>query len=109
MQLGSNVVPRDADEIIPNNRVEKRKRNYIRLCRRSIDGSSLMQMLRGKDCVKLPRSEFYLEQGTRDAKEGTIKLEEVKIETKTNDGKDYKDYESGSDEYINSEIEKQKL
>ncbi|CAL1677621.1 unnamed protein product [Lasius platythorax] len=58
-----------------------------------------MQKLRGKDCVKLPRSKFYLEQDTRDAKEGTIKLEEVKIETKTNDGKDYKDYESGSDEY----------
>lgn len=67
----------------------RRKNNYIRLWKRLIDGSSPMQKLRGKDCVKLPRREFYLEQDTKDTnrKEDTIKLVELKIETKIDNGK----------------------
>ncbi|KAM0731630.1 hypothetical protein ACS0PU_001172 [Formica fusca] len=102
-QLGSGVVSRDVDEKNNADNRAKKKNNYIRLCRRSIDGSmtSLMQKLRGKDCVKLPRSEFYLEQDTKDTnrKKGTIKVVGLKIGTKTNNEKDYKDSESGSDEY----------
>lgn len=101
-QLGTGVVSRDADEKNNADNRIKKKNNYIRLCR-SIDGStaSLMQKLHGKDCVKLPRSEFYLEQDTKDTnrKEGTIKMAGLKIGTKINNGKDHKDSESESDEY----------
>lgn len=51
----------------------KGKKNYIRLCKRLTDGSttSLMQKLRGKDYVKLSRSEFHLEPSTRIGKRVT--------------------------------------
>lgn len=101
-QLGSGVVSKDADEKNNADNRVKKKNNYIRLCR-SIDEStaSLMQKLRGKDCVKLPTSEFYLEQDTKDAnrKEGTIKMAGLKIGTKINNEKDHKDSASESDEY----------
>ncbi|XP_072756657.1 uncharacterized protein [Anoplolepis gracilipes] len=95
------LVPKDTDGKNNADNHVTRKNNYIRLCRRTIDRSaaSLMQKLRGKDCVKLPRSEFYLEQDTKDTtnqKESKIKLVGLKIGT--NNGKNVKDSDSGSDE-----------
>jgi len=103
MQLGLDVgvtSKKDTDENadkIDASDVDNRlrgKKNYIRLCKRLTDGSttSLIQKLRGKDCVKLPRSEFYLESSTKNAnwkKDDTFKLVGLKIGT--DNGKDYKD------------------
>ncbi|XP_050464530.1 uncharacterized protein LOC126858327 [Cataglyphis hispanica] len=101
-QLGSDVVSKDTDEKNNADNRVKKKNNYIRLCR-SIDEStaSLIQKLRGKDCVKLPKSEFYLEQDTKDTnrKESTIRMTGLKIGTKINNEKDHKDSTSESDEY----------
>ncbi|XP_071646525.1 uncharacterized protein [Temnothorax longispinosus] len=103
MQLGLDVgvtSKKDTDENVVwvvDNRWRGRK-NYIRLCKRLTDGSSsLMQKLRGKDCVKLPRSEFYLEPNMR-KKDDTFRLVGLKIGTKTGSGKDYKDFGIGSNE-----------
>lgn len=100
MQLGLDVgvtskkdTDENADKIdawIIDNR-PREKKNYIRLCKRLTDGSSLMQKLRGKDCVKLPKSEFYLEQNTKNMnrkKDETVRLVGLKIGTKTGNGKD---------------------
>ncbi|XP_011647350.1 uncharacterized protein LOC105433642 [Pogonomyrmex barbatus] len=70
----------------------RRKKNYVRLCKRITDGSttSLMQKLR-KDCVKLPRSEFYLEQGTRNVnKDDTIRLVGKTVQEKENESNENK-------------------
>ncbi|XP_011874525.1 PREDICTED: uncharacterized protein LOC105565716 [Vollenhovia emeryi] len=101
MQLGLDVgvTSKDTDENVDridagivDNRSKGRK-NYIRLCKRLTGGSttSLMQKLRGKDCVKLPRSEFYLEPSARSAngkRDDAVRLVGLRIETKT--GKDRK-------------------
>lgn len=100
MQLGLDVgvtSKKDIDEnvdkidaLVIDNR-PRGKKNYIRLCKRLTDGStmSLVQKLRGKDCVKLPRSEFYLEPSNRSGKKGdTVRLVGLKIGTKTGNGKD---------------------
>ncbi|KAL6447384.1 hypothetical protein ACFW04_001533 [Cataglyphis niger] len=101
-QLVSGVVSKDADEKNNADNRVKKKNNYIRLCR-SIDESTanLIQKLRGKDCVKLPKSEFYLEQDTKDTnrKESTIRMTGLKIGTKIDNEKDHKDSTSESDEY----------
>ncbi|KAL6268396.1 hypothetical protein P5V15_001531 [Pogonomyrmex californicus] len=70
----------------------RRKKNYVRLCKRITDGSttSLMQKLR-KECVKLPRSEFYLEQGTRNVnKDDTIRLVGKTAQEKENESNENK-------------------
>ncbi|GAB1867845.1 hypothetical protein CAJAP_08924 [Camponotus japonicus] len=73
-----------------------KKKNYIRLCRRSIDGSTenLMQKLR--DCLKHSRSDFYLEHDTKitNEKKNMTGLVGLRIETKNTNGNDYKDSES---------------
>lgn len=112
MQLGLDVgvtSKKDTDEnankidgLVINNR-SREKKNYIWLCKRLIDGSltNLIQKLRGKDCVKLPKSEFYLESNTKNVnwkKDDTVRLIGLKIGTKTGNGKDYKDFGSGSNE-----------
>ncbi|KYN12386.1 hypothetical protein ALC57_15452, partial [Trachymyrmex cornetzi] len=97
MQLGLDVgvtSKKDTDKIdtlIINNR-SRGKKHYIWLCKRLIDGSimSLIQKLHGKDCVKLPRSEFYLESNTKNVnwkKDSTVRLIGLKIGTKPGDGK----------------------
>lgn len=100
LQLGSNLVSRNEDgKNHAVNRIKK-KNNYIRLCRRSIDGSSenliTDQKLQDKDCIKFPRSDFYLEHETNNTnrKKNTTRLVGFKIETKTNNGNDNEDFES---------------
>lgn len=105
MQLGLDVgvtSKKDTDEnankidawIIDNR--PRGKKNYIRLCKRLTDGSSLIQKLHGKDCIKLPSSEFYLEQNMKNTnrkRDETVRLVGLKIGTKTGNGKN-----SGSNE-----------
>ncbi|XP_039305183.1 uncharacterized protein LOC113003237 [Solenopsis invicta] len=110
VQLGLDVgvtSKKDADEnkidvLVVNNR-SRGKKNYIRLCERLTDGSitSLMQKLRGKDCVKLSTSEFYLNSGTSSTNwrnNDTVKLVESKIGMRVENGRDCTDVESGSNE-----------
>ncbi|XP_011690986.1 PREDICTED: uncharacterized protein LOC105451948 isoform X2 [Wasmannia auropunctata] len=112
MQLGLDVgvTGEHADKIdalVVDDR-SRGKKNYIRLCKRLTDGSttSLMQKLRGKDCVKLLRNEFYLEP-TRDAnwrRDDTLRLVGLKIGTKTDNGRDYKDFGNESQQRSEASI-----
>ncbi|RLU24685.1 hypothetical protein DMN91_002774 [Ooceraea biroi] len=100
LEMDVDVIRTDVDKAnasTVDNRA-KRKRSYIRLCKR-LTGS--MQKPRGKDCVKFPKSEFYLEQASKtkeeNQKDGSVSISFVG--TKTNDGKNYKNSENGSYEY----------
>ncbi|XP_029165972.1 uncharacterized protein LOC114936821 [Nylanderia fulva] len=74
--------------------IEKRKKNDVKLDRRSIDGSSLTQKPPGKDCVKLP-DEFNLEHnmGNMYPNEGTIQNGQ-NIETNQINNEEYKNLET---------------
>jgi len=50
-----------------------------------------MQKLRGKDCVKLPSNEFYLDSTRNGKKDDTLRFVRLKITTKTDSRKDYRD------------------
>lgn len=86
------------DALTIDNRLRGRK-NYIRLCKRLTDGSaSLIQKLRGKDCVNLPSSEFYLDSTRNRRKDDTLRFVGLKIGTKTDSRKDYRDFGNASNE-----------
>lgn len=77
--------------LVIDNHLRERK-NYIQLCKRLTDRStSLMQKLRGKDCVKLPSNEFYLDSTRNSRKDDTFRFVGLKIATKTDSRKDYRD------------------
>ncbi|XP_070515327.1 uncharacterized protein, partial [Cardiocondyla obscurior] len=107
MKLGVDVgVPSKKDEDVSKidaSAVDNHSggtKNYIRLCGLLSDGlANFMQKLRGKDCVKLPASEFNLEPSVR-KKGGAIRLVGLKIGRKTGNERDYKDSENESNEKI---------
>jgi len=83
----------DADKatdasIVSDNRA-KRKRSYIRPCKRFIGSVSPSQKLRGKDCAKLPRSEFRVNPRAKGENRKAVGME-------ANDGKSRKDSENGN-------------
>lgn len=96
-QLGSDVatdVDGNAVVAVRSGNPAKRKRNYILLCRKTAEDGTAMQKLRGKDCVKVLRNEFYLEHSMKNRKDGTTSLMGLKIGARTNGMKD-----SESDSY----------